>query len=202
MEKMSSSREESITKHGLILHAVAVSAPEGAILILGHSGAGKSTLGRALAEKFPLLADDNVYLTTGILHKRWFVADAKLLHLQQPQFRPLLGAIRTFQAPQVRLTPIGPRQTCRFLLDALYEVEGMRLGSLEQQKHWFGCLAEVARQVPGWRLSATLGRETAQLVFDCFAQNTIVDEQIFADPEKVSNDTSVGLAGQTIQKGV
>jgi ABC-type dipeptide/oligopeptide/nickel transport system ATPase subunit len=157
-----------IQQRGLILHAVAVSAPTGAILLLGHSGAGKSTLGRALSVRFPVMADDNICLAPGPKNSQWFVTDAKMMHTASYRFVPLLAAIRTFQSPVAHLEKIPPRLLCRYLLDALFEVQGMRIDSTKQKKEWFAWLADVARHHPGWRLSATLGPETPQLVFDCF----------------------------------
>lgn len=153
---------------GLLLHAVAVKAPAGALLLLGHSGAGKSTLGRLLSERFPVLADDNIYLAQSRLNRRWYITDARRLYEVTSPFTPLLGMIRTFQAQKARLVPVSQTQACRYLLDAVFEIISSRDAMEKQQRVWFAHVAEVARSCPVWRLSATLQAETPELVWECF----------------------------------
>mgnify|MGYP000937092959 CR=1 FL=1 len=156
---------------GLLLHAVAVKAPAGALLLLGHSGAGKSTLGRLLSKRFPVLADDNIYLAQSRLNQRWYITDARRLQDKSSPFTPLLGLIRTYQAQKAQLVPVSGTQACRYLLDAVFEIESMRYAEERQQRIWFADVAEVARSCPAWRLSATLQAETPALVWDCFKKN-------------------------------
>ncbi|HOZ22837.1 MAG TPA: hypothetical protein PLO28_13695 [bacterium] len=153
---------------GLFLHAVAVQAPAGALLLLGHSGAGKSTLGRLLSGRFPVLADDNIYLARSRLNQRWYMIDAKRLQEKSVPFAPVLAMIRTFQAQQAQLVPISQTQACRYLLDAVFEIISSRDALEMMQWRWFASVAEVARSCPAWRLSATLQAETPALVWECF----------------------------------
>lgn len=153
---------------GLFLHAVAVQAPAGALLLLGHSGAGKSTLGRLLSQHFPVLADDNIYLAQSRLNQRWYIADARKLQDKSSPFTPLLGLIRTYQAQKAQLVPVSQTQACRYLLDAVFEIISSRDALEMLQWRWFTSVAEVARSCPAWRLSATLQAETPELVWDCF----------------------------------
>jgi ABC-type dipeptide/oligopeptide/nickel transport system ATPase subunit len=153
---------------GLIIHSVAVLAHEGAILLLGHSGAGKSTLSRLLAERYPIFADDNIYIAQHRFDKKWYIADAKLLQADSYDFVPLLSIIRTCQAQQHQLIKVTPRETCKNLLDAAFEAGGLWNVSIQQQRDWFAFTAEIARNYPGWRLFATLGSETPNLIWNCF----------------------------------
>lgn len=153
---------------GLLLHAVAVQAPAGALLLLGHSGAGKSTLGRLLSGRFPVLADDNIYLARSRLNQKWYMIDAKRLQEKTVPLTPVLAVIRTFQALHAQLVPVSQTQACRYLLDAVFEIISSRDALEKQQRVWFAHVAEVARSCPAWRLSATLQAETPALVWDCF----------------------------------
>ena len=156
---------------GIILHAVAVSAPKGAILLLGHTGAGKTTLSRLLAERFPTLIDDNVYVAKNRINKKWYVTDVKYLHAGKGDYMPLLAAIRTFQAPQAKLISISSRELCKYLLDAIFETEMSKNYTLDRQRAWFAYSAEIARNYKGWRLSANLLQETPQLIWDYFEKS-------------------------------
>jgi len=155
-------------QRGLMLHAVAVEAPAGALLLLGHSGAGKSTLGRLLSGRFPLLADDNIWIAQSRLNQQWYIIDAKRAQEKNARFVPVAGMIRTYQATKARLEPVSQQQACRYLLDAVFEIAYARDASEEQRRSWFAGVAEVARSCPAWRLSATLQTETPELVWNCF----------------------------------
>jgi len=153
----------------ILLHAVAVSSPSGAILLLGHTRAGKSTLSRLLAERFPTLIDDIICAARHRVNNRWYVTDAKLMHTGENPFVPMAAAVRTFQGPEAKLTRISPRELCKHLLDAIFETEISKTYSVERIKYCFAKTAEIARQYPGWRLSATLKPETPRLLWDCFS---------------------------------
>jgi hypothetical protein len=156
-------------KKGLVLHAVAVAAPAGIILILGHSGAGKTTLGGLLEERFPVVSDDIVYVAQGIINKKWYITDAKnVLIYNSKNFMPLLGIIRTYQSREPRLIRISPQESCKHLLNAVYEAEWVLQAGPGKEASWLFSVAEIARRYPAWRLFANLTPETPQLVWNCF----------------------------------
>jgi ABC-type glutathione transport system ATPase component len=156
-------------KKGLVLHAVAVLAPAGVILLLGHSGAGKTTLGGLLSERFPIVSDDIVYLAQHKTNNKWYITDAKkVLISNSKNYLPLLATIRTYQSYELRLTRIFSRENCVHLLNAVFEAEWVLHSRTGKEASWFTSVAEIARHYPGWRLSATLNLETPQLIWDCF----------------------------------
>jgi ABC-type glutathione transport system ATPase component len=149
----------------LVLHAAAIAAPRGALLILGHSGAGKSTLCRLVAGVFPTLADDMVCLMrTNRGNGVWLVADGKQGLGRTEHALPLRAIIRVVQGDKALLIPAGAVETCRHLVDALYETEAQRRADLQQRRASFAVLAGIARQYDGWRLLSTLGTETTELI--------------------------------------
>jgi energy-coupling factor transporter ATP-binding protein EcfA2 len=161
------------------LHASAVVTPGGALLFLGHPGAGKSTICQLLAERFPPLADDAVYLMRQE-YGAWHVADGtpwafggplKEGELAGLEGVPLRAILRLFQDPMPRLMPIVPRETCCHLTDALFEVVWQQRGDLASKRGWFAAVAEVARQYPGLRLYFTLDQKTSELVSSLVRQH-------------------------------
>jgi ABC-type glutathione transport system ATPase component len=161
--------ERSALNRGFFLHAVAVVAPRGAVLILGHSGAGKTTLSRLLAEKFPPVMDDFIYIAKHKNSKKWYICDSKKMSISPHPFMPLLATLRTYQAHKPQLTRLSPREACRDLTDAVFEIELMRSVRTALQARAFVSAAEISRNYSGWRLFATLDSETPRLVWDCFS---------------------------------
>jgi hypothetical protein len=160
----------------IAVHASAVATPGGALLFLGHAGAGKSTICRLLADRFPALADDAVYLisrTDGV----WRVADgnhrafggplevAQAAALDGPTLR---AVVRLYQDSASRLERIGPRQTCRHLADALFELAWPKTADASAVRAMFLAVAQVARGYPGWELHFRPDDSTAGLVFASF----------------------------------
>jgi ABC-type branched-subunit amino acid transport system ATPase component len=156
-------------KRGFVLHAVAVASSNGIVLILGHSGAGKTTLGNLLSERFPVVADDIVYITQHVLRKTWYSTDAKrMMSFNSKNFMPILGAVRVFQSNQAQLTRLTPRDFCKHLFYAVLEAEWVYSKRLGREREWFDSVAEIARNYPGFRLNATLDLETPHLVWNMF----------------------------------
>jgi energy-coupling factor transporter ATP-binding protein EcfA2 len=164
--------EEKLFQRGFLLHAVAVLAPQGAILLLGHSGAGKTTLGRLLNEYYPIIADDIVFVAQHKIDKQWYIADAKSSRPDDRyNFFPLSLAIRTFQSPVAQINRISERELCRYLLDAAYEAGGRWNPTTDAQKNWFADVALIARSYQGWKLLSTISPETPELVRKLFSKN-------------------------------
>ena len=147
------------------LHAAAVVAPAGALLLLGHSGAGKSTVCRLVADRLPVLADDVVRLArNGEMGATWHVSDAQQDPAAPVRAVPLVAVLRLFQAEATELVRATPLQMCGYLADAVFEVELQRQVSNWPRRAWFACVADVARAHVGWQLRFILGPETASLL--------------------------------------
>jgi energy-coupling factor transporter ATP-binding protein EcfA2 len=171
--------DAALPLRSIALHASAVETPGGALIFLGHAGAGKSTICRLLAGGFPPLADDAVYLfRPGEGNGGWRVADGsgrafagplseqKQAGLEGP---PLRAILRLYQASASRLERIGPRQTCRHLTDALFEIAWPVRAAAGTKRGMFCTVAQVARQHPGWRLRFREDDGTSELVCSTFA---------------------------------
>jgi len=161
----------------IALHASACVTPGGALLFLGHGGAGKSTAVGLLAERFPTLADDAVFLLPQA-DGSWQVACGDRDAFAGPVAQEAVAGLnwvllrvvlRLFRAPKPRLVPIGPRESCRYLTDALFEIPPQRNTGVEVKRHLFAAAAEVARTVPGWELYFGLDRSTSELLMHSFA---------------------------------
>lgn len=113
--------------------------PAGALLFLDHTEAGKSTLPQLLADHFPPLADNAIYLIRqedGAWHvadgsRRAFVGPLTLRlcsgqaegEMDEREWTPLWAVVRIFQSPTTRLMPITPLVACRHLTDAVFEID-------------------------------------------------------------------------------
>ena len=148
-------------ENGLFLHASSVNTSKGALLFLGHSSSGKSTICRLLSKRFPILADDRVWVCTGDGEK-WFARDGGF-HLQRrreklkmvPSYEmfPLFSVIRIFKAEKSEMQPISPMESCCHLIDAVFEVIDQRKhDDWSVRKKWFSQVADIARKYPGFHL--------------------------------------------------
>ena len=125
----------------LFLHASAAVVEGGAMLFLGHSTSGKSTIVRMLAEEFPTLADDAVFVARG-RDGLWRVVDGGFRFGQgwdladwQASVRrraaaaagvPVRGCWRLHKAPHVKAEPLEPIALARMLMDAAMEIDVQR----------------------------------------------------------------------------
>lgn len=167
---------------GLFLHASSVIMEGEALLFLGHSTAGKSTIARKLGEKFPVLADDAVFVSRGA-GGAWRVVDGSfrfgrddLADFQEKIRRradgtaavPLRSCFRIHKAAATRIEPLASVELARMLMDAVLEIDLQRKwgrsskekklgrGTTEavrqMRREWFRQVADIARTCPGWHL--------------------------------------------------
>ena len=166
----------------LFLHASAVAVDGGALLFLGHSTAGKSTIARLLGTAFPVLADDSVFASRGpegrwrVIDGGFRFGAGGIADWEESVRRrsmgkegiPLRGCMRIHKALEVRVSPLEPVELARYLMDAAMEIDVQRkfgrsaaggkpeahaVGAVRMiRKQWFGQVAAIARDCPGWHL--------------------------------------------------
>jgi hypothetical protein len=161
----------------LALHASAVETPGGALLFLGHAGAGKSTVVRLLADHFPTLADDAVFLLPQ-KDGAWCVADGSGRAFRGPlsseeaaalRGPPLRAVVRLYKDSEGRLERLGPRETCHHLVDAAFEIAWPKRADAATARRMFSTVAEIARCYPGWQLRHSRDQTTCDLVVSTFS---------------------------------
>jgi ABC-type sugar transport system ATPase subunit len=151
----------------VLIHSAAVITPNGALLVLGHSGAGKSTFCRLVADHYPTLADDVCSLGF-CKDSGWVVTDVKKVGDDQPAPVRLYGIMRVYQSRSSRLVNISDREACRYLMDAMFEVETQRSASLVRKREWFAQAAFISRKYSGWKLMFPLDSQVVRLIEDRF----------------------------------
>jgi hypothetical protein len=146
------------------------------VLFLGHAGAGKSTVARLLAEHFPTLADDAVFL----LHQKdgnWCVADGSGRAFRGPlcddeaaslSGPPLRAVVRLYKGSAGQLERMGQRETCHHLADAAFEIAWPKRAGTATVRKIFTTVAEIARLYPGWQLRHSRDQRTCGLVVRAF----------------------------------
>jgi energy-coupling factor transporter ATP-binding protein EcfA2 len=166
-------------QRGVYLHASAVNVSEKALLFLGHSTSGKSTISRLLSERYPIIADDKVR----VFQKKnndWLVCDGgngyllkkENTHSVSDQKKyPLLAILRIFKSRTMKINSLSHRETCRHLVDAVFEVDNQRKEkNLEIIKQWFLSLAEISKKIEGWHLTFKKDKSIIDLVHDNFEE--------------------------------
>jgi len=156
--------------NGLLVHAGAMVVSGKALLFLGHSGAGKSTICRLLGEHYSTLSDDLLRLTRR-QDGAWFVDD--LWH-QQNQV-PLYGLVRIFQSKSTLLTLASSRETCHYLIDAVFEAVIDEQPSAASIRTWFAYGGEISKKYSGWKLQFPLSSAVTQLIRVAFDSPTQID---------------------------
>ncbi len=149
--------------NSLFLHASAVHLPAGGLLFTGHSTSGKSTIGRLMSAQFPVIADD-VVMVRRDPDGKYRISDGKPVLTENFalgkstlskgfQEYELMGVTRLFKAGTHRLERISALQLCRYLADALFEVDFQRkIESIKTRQTLFVLAAQLAREIPGWHL--------------------------------------------------
>ena len=111
------------------------------MLFLGHSTSGKSTIVRMLADAFPTLADDAVFVTRGAdgawravdggfrFGQGWDLADWQASVRRRAAADagvPVRGCWRLHKAPHVKTEALEPIALARMLMDAAMEIDVQR----------------------------------------------------------------------------
>jgi hypothetical protein len=169
---------DSVQRKGVCLHASSVNVSGQALLFLGHSTAGKSTISRLLSERYPVIADDKVWVYQ-IKNGDWVVHDGSdNFHagnghecpVGRDQY-PLLAVLRIFKANTTQIVPLSKKETCRYLMDAVFEIDFQRkVEDLGRKKSWFSCVAEISRKIKGWRLTFKKDASIIDIVNERFEQ--------------------------------
>lgn len=147
---------------GMLLHASSVEVGGKALVFLGHSSSGKSTIGRLLSAKYTLIADDKVSVYRG-KSGAWLIKKGMDAFLQSEEALraaqgwksyPLSAVLRIYKSRTLDMKPLSPRETCRYLLDAVFEIDVQRkCEALEARKTWFSTAAALAKENKGLRLT-------------------------------------------------
>jgi hypothetical protein len=142
---------------GAVLHSAGVTDGESAWLLLGPSGAGKTTASRLCLERGAgVLSDDlnavRVEEGGASLEKLPFTGDLGE-RSAGPAAYPLRAILRLRKGTEDRLSPLSPAAALASLVAAAPFVN---------QDPWrrdplFGVLERLARSVPSWELTFTLG---------------------------------------------
>lgn len=156
----------------LTIHASAMRLNGEALVFLGPSETGKSTVCRLLSDHGQFLADDRVHLVR-LSGERWGVANADN-GIRLERYAAMIGSIseqvplhaifRLHQAAATRLERVEPIVVCRYLVDALFEVEIHEPPDVAARALAFAALAQVARTIPGYRLDFELSPSTAEAI--------------------------------------
>lgn len=166
----------ALHRRGVCLHASSVNVSGKALLFLGHSTAGKSTISRLLSERYPVIADDKVW----IYQKKngcWMVLNGSNnfragniseLPVGCSQY-PLLAILRIFKSKTTQIDPIFQKEACKYLMDAIFEIDFQRkVEDLDRRKNWFSYMAEISRKIKGWRLTFSKDRSIIKTIHDMF----------------------------------
>ncbi len=145
-------------RRGLYLHASAVCFSGRALIFLGHATAGKSTISQLLSLNCPVIADDKVWVSIGDDDEwkvRGVISDTGINRESEPLLDKneyqLHSAYRIFQSINSIASRISPQMTCRYLMDAVFEIPWQRKDKdLEKKKEWFREIADISRKISGW----------------------------------------------------
>ncbi len=168
----------------ILLHAAAVKTPHGALLFLGPSKAGKTTICNLLASKFEPIADDTVYaLRAG--EGRWLAASKVALLTAQKHHSGsdipadigsrILATMRIYKDCFVAVEPIGPKEHCFNLINAVVEAIGHSANctSFELLRQ-FRIVACMAKEIQGLSLKFIKGNDTSTYLYRWQKENIII----------------------------
>lgn len=162
----------------MYLHASSVNVSGQALLFLGHSTAGKSTISKLLSERYPVIADDKVWVCQNS-EKRWMVSgvfdnlcigkgNGCLVGSRQ---YPLHAVLRIFKSNTVQINPVSQVNTCKYLMDAVFEITFQsEVRDLKVRKYWFEVVAEISRNTQGWRLTFPKDTSIIKNIYSVFEE--------------------------------
>jgi len=130
-----------------------------------------------LSDRYPVIADDKVWIYQN-KNGEWLVCDGStglqaenrntFSVVLQKQY-PLLAVLRIFKSKTTGLKPISPKETCRYLVDSIFEIDIQRiLEDLKIRKNWFRAAAKISREVGGWRLTFKKDKSIIGKIHDIF----------------------------------
>ncbi len=165
-------------KIGVCLHASAVNVSGKAILFLGHSTAGKSTISQLLSERYPVIADDKVWVSrhkSGLMvcdgSNNFLTEEIRVNSFASQAQYPLLAILRIFKSKKIKIKPVSPKQICRYLIDAVFEVDIQRnQEDLRTIKRWFALVVEISKKNEGWHLTFIKDKSIIKLVYENFEE--------------------------------
>lgn len=164
---------------GLFLHASSVNVSGKALLFMGHSSSGKSTISRLLSERYPVIADDKVYIEKGKNGRWWVSGGYDGFPLLKGQARsaghesryPLGSVLRIFKSKSIEIAPLSPKETCRYLIDAVFEIDPQKEeNKIAIQKSWFAMTAEISRNIVGWSLTFKKDKSIIAYIKEAFEE--------------------------------
>ena len=155
--KRSRSKPEKQPGDGIFLHASSVNINGKALVFLGHSSSGKSTIAQLLSEVFPVISDDKIYIYKK--REKWELKSGDEINKFsefQGKLRistdtlPILSFMRIFKAHENKIEEIESLVLCRYLTDAVFEVDNQRrVPDIKRRKEWFKVVADIARKFEG-----------------------------------------------------
>lgn len=162
----------SCEKFGVYLHASSVNIEGKAVLFLGHSTSGKSTISEILSERYPLIADDKIWVeigNEGIWMAQGISETNKFgkgySYSKKLEQHPLWGIIRIFKANETKIEQITQRVCCKYLMDAVFEIDFQRrVTELDRKKNWFRLVADISRKTIGWHLTFQKDRSIIDVI--------------------------------------
>lgn len=170
-------KSDVLHKDGVYFHASSVSISGKVLLFLGHSTAGKSTISQLLSERYLVVADDKVLVSKS--NNIWLVQDASgkfrdWTGTGYPLGRkkyPLLAVLRIFKGPSTRIQLNTQKETCKYLMDAIFENDFQRnIEDLDVRKKWFKMTAEISKNIGGWRLTFPKSTSIIKKITDVFQE--------------------------------
>jgi energy-coupling factor transporter ATP-binding protein EcfA2 len=160
MKKFKSNSD--INQKGIYLHASSVNINGNVLLFLGHSSSGKSTISRLLSKRYPIIADDKVWIYQ-TKNCKWLVRDGNIrLNSNGKNLKssdsykkyPLFAILRIHKSDIIKIQRISAKTTCRHLIDAVFEVDIQRnQKDLMVRKEWFKLVADISKKNEGWDLT-------------------------------------------------
>ena len=166
---------------GLCLHASAVNVAGKALLFLGYSTSGKSTISRLLSERYPVIADDRVWVFKN--KGFWLIQngsnyfstkDKKTNIAGEKNKYPLLAIVRIFKSKTLEVEPLSAKKACRYLMDAVFEIDFQRRQKdFETKKKWFSAAAEISKIIAGWRLTFKKDKSIIKKIHETFEERLL-----------------------------
>jgi hypothetical protein len=163
------------SRNGFYLHASAVLIPEGALLFLGHSTSGKTTISKKMSGRYSVLADDVVFIQERGNGLYCIDDGKKRLSRAEPCLQmetafenmcyPVSAIVRIFKGNPVKAERITSLQLCRYLTDALFEVDVQRRSTcIDYRKNLFINAAALAKKTTGRHLWFDLDSDPETIV--------------------------------------